>query len=160
MGYNPYRWHISGKKKEGLKASAPLLLKIRNGDFNLSYYFGEAEKMRKAYQKQYDTEYKNQTTDETNVKELHAHHKARMKNVAYLKLMEDAAVDEERILRKLRKELEREFGADYWDEATSVEAGLRTIEDVYWKYKELSGMGSTPSEIAIQLGRKTAKQFQ
>jgi hypothetical protein len=80
-----------------------------------------------------------------------------MRNVAYLKLIEEAMFDEDRILKKLRDGLFDEFGSDYWDVATSIENGLKTIEDVYWKYKELSGMGQTPSEIAIQLKRKSTK---
>jgi hypothetical protein len=80
-----------------------------------------------------------------------------MRNVAYLKLMEEVMVDEDRILKKLRDGLFDEFGSDYWENATSIEMGLKTIEDIYWKYKELSGMGTTPSEIAIQLNRKSSK---
>lgn len=154
MSYNPYKWFSKGKSHKPLKPSAPLLLKIRNGDFNPSSYFAEATVARKEYQAIYDKEYDSHSTDEISVKKFHAHQSARMRNVAYLKLNEAAMFDEEKILRKLKDELVSEFGIDLWDTVTSVEVGLETVEDIYWKYKELSGMGTTPSEIAIQLGRK------
>lgn len=157
MSYNPYKWYSGGKIHTPLKPSAPLLLKIRNGDFNQSQYFAESEEVKREYQRIYDIEYNSQTTEDINVKRFHAHQKARMRNVAYLKLIEEAMFDEDRILKKLRDGLFDEFGSDYWDVATSIENGLKTIEDVYWKYKELSGMGQTPSEIAIQLKRKSTK---
>ena len=40
MGYNPFRWYTSGKyRKKPLKSNAPLLLKIQNGDFELSPFY-------------------------------------------------------------------------------------------------------------------------
>ena len=39
MGYNPFRWYTNGKRKKPLKKSEPLLLRIRNGDFEYSPYF-------------------------------------------------------------------------------------------------------------------------
>jgi hypothetical protein len=157
MGFNPFKWYSKGKIHKPLKPSAPLLLKIRNGDFNPSSYFREAEVAKCDYMKIYNTEYESHSTNEESVKRFHAHQKARMRNVAYLKLMEEVMVDEDRILKKLRDGLFDEFGSDYWKNATSIEMGLKTIEDIYWKYKELSGMGTTPSEIAIQLNRKSSK---
>lgn len=155
MAYNPYKWFSKGKKRTPLKSSAPLLLKIRNGDFNLSEYLGEAESERRNYQRLYDKEYNSQSGDDINTRKFHAHQKAKLRNVAYLKLLEAGMVDEEKILRKLRDELTVEFGVDLWDKVTSVEMGLKTIEDIYWKYKELSGMGTTPSEMKIQLRKKS-----
>jgi len=38
--------------------------------------------------------------------------------------------------------------------------GRGTTEDLYWWYKKKVGMGTTPSEMAIQLGRKTTKGLQ
>jgi hypothetical protein len=46
MGYNPFRWWTKGRPNKPLKADAPLLLKIRNGDFDYSYMFSEAIEMR------------------------------------------------------------------------------------------------------------------
>ena len=155
MGFNPFKWYSKGKLHKPLSQSSPLLLKIRNGDFNPSSYLGEANVVRREYNRIYQREYDSHTTDEESVRKFHAHQKARMRNVAYLKLIEEGMWDEERILTRLRNELTSEFGNDYWDEV--VDSEVETIEDVYWKYKELSGMGTTPSEIAIGLGRNTIK---
>ena len=41
--YNPFRYFTEGKyRRRPLKAKFPLLLKIRNGDFEYSPYFREA----------------------------------------------------------------------------------------------------------------------
>ncbi len=51
MGYNPFRWYTSGKyRKKPLKSNAPLLLKIRNGDFEHSPFFREAKDKGKTTQ--------------------------------------------------------------------------------------------------------------
>lgn len=157
MKYNKYKWYSKGKSNKPLSVSVPLLLRIRHGDFSISEYLREATTVKNEYQRIYDKTYNESTTDSVHTKEFDAHQSARMKNVAYLKLMEEGMHDEERILQKFRKALLSEFGHDYWDEATDVSAECKTIEDVYWKYKELCGMGQTPSEIAIALNRQTTK---
>ena len=44
MGYNPFRWYTQNKyRKKPLKKQSPLLLKIRNGDFEYSPFFREAK---------------------------------------------------------------------------------------------------------------------
>ena len=48
MGYNPFRWYTKGKKKR-LPINAHLFDKIKNGDFNYSHYYKEAESARKEY---------------------------------------------------------------------------------------------------------------
>jgi len=155
MGFNPYKWYSKGKTHKPLPTSSPLLSKIKNGDYEISSYLVEAEDVKKDYIKIYSKEYNSHTTNDENTRKFHAHQKARMRNVAYLKLLEAGMVDEERILRDLRKELHSEFGDDYWD--TVMETQPLSVEDIYWKYKEFSGIGTTPSEIALQLGRKSTK---
>jgi hypothetical protein len=60
-----------------------------------------------------------------------------MRNVARLKLEEEGMRDEFRILNELRESLNVEFGADLWDDATSVEVGNETIEDIYnWRSRQ------------------------
>ena len=55
MGYNPFRWYTSGKyRKRPLKKSAPLLLRIQNGDLESSPFFREAEDNEKLYDKMYN----------------------------------------------------------------------------------------------------------
>ena len=55
MGYNPFRWYTSGKyRKRPLNQSAPLLLKIKNGDFEYSPFYKEAKDNHKMYDTMYD----------------------------------------------------------------------------------------------------------
>lgn len=161
MGYNPFRWYTSGKyRKRPLKSSAPLLLKIRNGDFESSPFFKEAEDARKDYQRMYD-EFVSKSHISNDLELKHeAHQYAKMKNVRALKLDEKADEEEQARLYQLKKELEAEFGKDLWDKAHERQRGKGTTEDLYWWYKKQVGMGQTPSEMAIQLGRKTTKGLQ
>lgn len=156
MAYNPFRWYTSGKyRKRPLKSSAPLLLKIRNGDFEYSPFFLEADDNHKLYEEMYQ-----QFMDTSHIKNIHdkkheAHQYAKMKRIKAQKLMEKGMEEEQTRLWQLKKELELEFGKDLWDEATEKQRGKGTTEDLYWWYKKKVGMGQTPSEMAIQLGRKT-----
>lgn len=161
MGYNPFRWYTNGKyRKRPLKSSAPLLLKIRNGDFESSPFFREAEDARKDYQRMYNEYIQNShSKDEFSIKH-EAHQYAKMKNVRALKLDEKADEEEQARLYQLKKELEAEFGQDLWDTAHERQRGNGTTEDLYWWYKKQVGMGQTPSEMAIALGRKTTKGLQ
>ena len=162
MAYNPYRWFTSGKyRKRPLPQSSPLLLKIRNGDFDSSPFFKEAEDARKEYQRMYDEfVQKSQISNEYDLKH-EAHQYAKMKNVRALKLDEKAHEEEMTRLYQLKKELTAEFGQDLWEESMDAKLGGRgTTEDLYWWYKKKVGMGTTPSEIAIQLGRTTTKGLQ
>ena len=162
MGYNPFRWYTSGKyRKRPLPQSSPLLLKIRNGDFESSPFFKEAEDARKDYQRMYDEFVQtSQITDEFDLKH-EAHQYAKMKNVKALKLDEKAHEEEAVRLNQLKKELTAEFGQDLWEEAMEANIGGRgTTEDLYWWYKKKVGMGQTPSEMAIALGRTTTKGLQ
>ena len=68
--------------------------------------------------------------------------------------------EEQARLYQLKKELEAEFGKDLWEKASERQRGKGTTEDLYWWYKKQVGMGTTPSEMAIQLGRKTTKGLQ
>ena len=59
MSYNRFRWWTKGRPNKPLKADAPLLLKIRNGDFDYCYMFNEAIEMRETSQKVYQQTYDN-----------------------------------------------------------------------------------------------------
>ena len=113
MGYNKFRWWTKGRPNKPLKADAPLLLKIRNGDFDYSYMFSEAKIVKEAAQKASEDAYKNYGgTDEQN--RIQASLEAgRMKRIKSIKLELEAMVDENRILWKLRKELEKEFEKEH-----------------------------------------------
>ena len=154
MGYNPFRWWTKGKIHRPLKPDAPLLLKIRNGDFDYSYMFGEAKEMRVTSQKVYEQAYKNYGgTDEQNRIQA-ALEASQMKRVKALKLEFEANKDENMILYKLRSELTKEFGKDLWDKAMERSRGNGTLEDLYMWYKKQCKIGTTKSEMDIQLKRK------
>ena len=156
MGYNPFRWYTSGKyRKKPLKSNAPLLLKIRNGDFEHSPFSREAKDNHKLYDKMYN-EYikKSHSRDEQSIKH-EAHQYAKMKRIKAHKLEEKGLEEENSRLLELKKRLTEEFGKCLWDKAFERQRGKGTTEDLYWWYKKQTKVGQTPSEIAIQLGRKT-----
>ena len=154
MGYNKFRWWTKGKTHKALSADAPLLLKIRNGDFDYSYMFNEAKQMRETQHKTYQQAYDNYGgTDERNRIQA-ALEASQMKRVKALKLEFEANKDENMILYKLRSELTKEFGKDLWDKAMERQRGKGTLEDLYFWYKKQCKIGTTKSEMDIQLKRK------
>jgi len=160
MGYNPYRWWTKGRPNKPLKADAPLLLKIRNGDFDYSYMFGEAKEMRANSQKAYEQTYNNYGgTDEKNRVDA-ALEASRMKRVKAIKLELEAARDEEMILWKLRQELKKEFEKDLWDKAMERQRGKGTLEDLYMWYKKQVKQGTTNSEFDIKYQRPNTKGLE
>ena len=156
MGYNPFRWYTSGKyRKKPLKSNAPLLLKIQNGDFEISPFYKEADDNHKLYDKMYNEYVKNShSKDEHHIKH-EAHQYAKMKRIKAQKLEEKALEEELTRLGELKKRLKEEFGKCLWEKAQQRQRGKGTTEDLYWWYKKQTKVGQTPSEIAIQLGRKT-----
>jgi hypothetical protein len=160
MSYNPFRWWTKGRTNKPLKAEAPLLLKIRNGDFDYSYMFSEAKEMRNTSQTAYDTAYKNYGgTDERNRQEA-ALEASRMKRIKAIKLEMEAAKNEEMILWKLRTELKKEFGKDLWDKSLERKRGKGTIEDLYMWYKKQVKQGTTNSEFDIKYQRANTKGLE
>jgi hypothetical protein len=160
MGYNPFRWWTKGRPNKPLKADAPLLLKIRNGDFDYSYMFSEAIEMRNTASKVYEQTYNNYGgTDEKNRVEV-ALEASQMKRVKALKLELEANKEEQTILWKLRSELTKEFGKDLWDKAMERTRGKGTLEDLYNWYKKQCKIGTTKSETDIQLKRPNIKGLE
>jgi hypothetical protein len=157
MGYNPYRWWTKGRPNKPLKADAPLLLKIRNGDFDYSYMFSEAASQRESAEEAYNQTYKNYGgTDERNRKEA-ALEAGRMKRIKAVKLELEAFKNEELILWKLRAELKKEFEKDLWDKAMERQRGKGTLEDLYMWYKKQVKQGTTTSEFDIKYRRANTK---
>lgn len=153
MAYNKFRWWTKGRPNKPLKSEAPLLLKIRNGDFNYSYMFAEATEMRNTAIKSYEQTYTNYGgTDEKNRIEA-ALEASRMKRIKALKLELEAAKDEEKILLNLRQELKKEFGKDLWDKAMERQRGKGTLEDLYEWYRKNSKVKTPQSIQDIQLKR-------
>ena len=160
MGYNKFRWWTKGRPNKPLKADAPLLLKIRNGDFDYSYMFKEALEVRQSAQKAYEQTYKNYGgNDEKNRVEA-ALEAGRMKRVKAIKLELEAMRDEQTILWKLRKELEKEFGKDLWDKAMDRQRGKGTLEDLYEWYRKNSKVKNPQSIQDIQLTRPNTKGLE
>ena len=157
MGYNPFRWWTKGRPNKPLNADAPLLLKIRNGDFDYSYMFNEAASQRASAEEAYNQTYKNYGgTDERNRKEA-ALEAGRMKRIKAVKLELEAFKNEELILWKLRAELKKEFEKDLWDKAMERQRGKGTLEDLYMWYKKQVKQGTTASEFDIKYRRANTK---
>jgi hypothetical protein len=160
MAYNKFRWWTKGRPNKPLKADAPLLLKIRNGDFNYSYMFSEARAVKESAQKAGEDAYKNYGgTDEQN--RIQASLEAgRMKRIKAIKLELEALTDENRILWKLQGELKKEFGKDLWDKAMEKNRGNGSLEALYIWYKKQCKEATTKSEIDIQLKRPNTKGLE
>jgi hypothetical protein len=160
MGYNKFRWWTKGRPNKPLKSNAPLLLKIRNGDFDYSYMFSEARLVRESAQMAYENTYKNYGgTNEQNRIEAALEEKQRY-NKRALKLDESAFVDENRILWKLRKDLESEFGKDLWEKSLERQRGKGTIEDIYNWYKKQVKQTTTKSEMDMVYKRTNTKGLE
>ena len=160
MGYNPFRWWTKGRPNKPLPADTPLLLKIRNGDFDYSYMFNEAASQRASSKEAYDQAYKNYGgTDEKNRQEA-ALEAGRMKRIKAIKLELEAGRDEEMILWKLRGELTKEFGKDLWEKSLERQRGKGTLEDLYWWYKKQVKEAITTSEIDIKFKRTNTKGLE
>ena len=160
MSYNKFRWYTKGRPNKPLNADAPLLLKIRNGDFNYSYMFSEAKIVKETAEKASADAYKNYGgTNEQN--RIQASLEAgRMKRIKALKLEIEADKNEKSILWKLRKELTSEFGKDLWNKAMERQRGKGTLEDLYMWYKKQVKEGTTKSEMDIQLKRSNIKGLE
>jgi len=160
MGYNRYRWFTKGRPNKPLREDAPLLLKIRNGDFDYSYMFGEARDTRQSAKLVSETAYKNyRGTDDKNRNEV-AMEAGRMKRIKAIKLELEAFANENKILWKLQGDLKKEFGKDLWDKAMGMKRGFKTIEDLYWWYKKKVKETTTKSEMDIQYKRANTKGLE
>ena len=149
MGYNPFRWYTKGNRKKPLKKSEPLLLRIRNGDFEYSPFFDEVKEVRAEGQKIYDDYMKTTLIRDWSERNVEALSRSKMKRVKALKLMEEAHKEENKRLVELRKALEVEFEKDLWDKSLQRQRGKGTTEDLYWWYKKQCKLGMTKSEYQI-----------
>jgi hypothetical protein len=160
MAYNKYRWYTKGRPNKPLPSDAPLLLKIRNGDFDYSYMFSEARSVKESAKLASEDAYKNYGgTDEQNRIEA-SMEAGRMKRIKAIKLELEAYADENRILWKLQKELASEFGKDLWEKAMNMKRSLKSIEDLYLWYKKQVKEQTTKSEIDIQFRRSNTKGLE
>ena len=152
MAYNPFRWYTSGKyRKKPLPQSSPLLLKIKNGDFEYSPFFREAEDNEKLYQQMYDEYMQTSGISDISDRRVEAHQHAKMKRVKAHKLKEKGHEEDLTRLIQLQKELTAEFGQDLWEEAMGAKLGGKgTTEDLYWWYKKRCNQSYTKSELQIR----------
>ena len=159
MGRNTFNWWRRNKKRRTLKKTAPLLLRIENGDFELSQYYDEANF-------ELDTKRRLTEFEEERGKRLGLKYETIRQNVfnatdqyqrRYNRLFKDFTEDEDRMLDDLRDSLRKEFGKDMWDKCMERQRGKGRVIDIYNWYKKQSGMTTTPSELAIKLKRKTTK---
>ena len=158
MAYNPFRWYTQGKyRTKPLKKNAPLLLRIKNGDFEYSPFFLESKDNDKLYDDMFQQYMETSKLQNMNDRRMEAHQFAKMKRIKSQKLMEKGIEEELTRLNELKSELELEFGKNLWDKCLEKQRGKGTTEDMYWWYKKQLRIGQTPSEIAIALGRKTTK---
>ena len=156
--YNKYRWWTRGRKTKPLPESAPLLLKILNGDYEYSYIFDDVKHHKIEAEIAYNKAYANYLGNSESGRVEAAMEAGRMKRVKAVKAEIEAGLDELRILDKLKRDLEKEFGYDYWNEIFGTDFDGSTVE-LYYKYKELSQMAQTPSEFDIRYQRPNAVQF-
>ena len=160
MGYNKWRWFTKGRPNKPLREDAPLLLKIRNGDYDYSYMFNEAVGVRAEAQSVYDLTYKNyKGTDESN-RIYEAMEAGRMKRIKAIKLEMEAFSNENKILWKLQNDLKKEFGKDLWDKAMNMKSSLKSIENLYYWYKKQVKEQTTKSEMDIQFKRSNTKGLE
>jgi len=159
MGRNTFNWWRRNKKRRTLKKTAPLLLRIENGDFELSQYYDEDNF-------ELDTKRRLTEFEEERGKRLGLKYETIRQNVfnatdqyqrRYNRLFKDFTEDEDRMLDDLRESLKKEFGKDMWDKCMERQRGKGRVIDIYYWYKKQCKMNTTPSELAIKLKRKTTK---
>lgn len=158
MSYNKFRWWSRGRKVKPLPENAPLLLKIINGDYNYSYMFDDAKHHRKEAEIAYQKAYQNYIGNTENGRIEAAMDVGRMKRVKAVKAEIEAGLDEIRILDKFKRDLEKEFGKDYWDEIMFGTEFEGNVLDLYYRCKELSNMEQTPSEFDIKYKRSNCSK--
>ena len=135
MSYNKFRWWATGKRKKPLSDRAPLFDKIKNGDYDYSFMFGEADKMRATAKQVYQQTYDNYGgTDEKNRIEASLE-ASRMKRLKAIKLQLEAHKDEKKILYKLEKDFKEVFGLNIFEEAVENCGGdLMSLYSYYKTY--------------------------
>jgi hypothetical protein len=122
--------------------------------------FSEARLVRESAEMAYQNTYKNYGgTNEQNRIEAALEEKQRY-NKRALKLDESAFIDENRILWKLRKDLESEFDKDLWEKSLERQRGKGTLEDLYFWYKKQVKQTTTKSEMDIIYKRTNTKGLE
>ena len=151
MAYNPFRWFTKGSyRTKPLKSSAPLLLRIQNGDFEYSPFLREAVDEEENYQNKFNEFMSTSMIDNVHDRKVEAHQHAKLRRIASQKLMEKGLEEEATRLGELRKQLELEFGKDLWEKCLEKQRGKGTTEDMYWWYKKECKIQLSKSEMQIR----------
>lgn len=141
-----------------LKSDAPLLLKIRNGDFEYSDVLIEADRLQSTADEEYNLHYRNYGGKDENNR-IKTANEARHRQITKAgKMREFGLINEHSILSKLRKALHAEFEIDLWDKAMETEP--MTTEELYWWYKTQCNLSFTKSEMDISYKRANTKNLQ
>ena len=105
MAYNPFRWFTEGKyRTKPLKKSSPLLLRIRNGDFEYSPFFLESKDNDKLYDEMFQQFMETSQIRDLNDRRIEAHEYAKMKRIKSQKLMEKGVEEEQTRLYELKSD--------------------------------------------------------
>lgn len=128
-------WNSRGYERSPLGDDATLLAKIRNGDFNLSFYQILANREQKEFEKLEAEMRKTFNGSDQDWADIIGPHR-RQSFVKRQRLLEKAYVDEATKLNALRQSLLNTFGHDYWDELTEQCSGGPM--ELYKLYKEKS----------------------
>ena len=154
MAYNPFRWYTKGTyRNRPLKSSAPLLLRIQNGDFEYSPFLRESVDAEQEYHTKYNQFMSTSMIDDIMDRKVEAHQHAKMRRIASQKLMEKGLEEEAVRLKELRRLLEYEFGEDLWEKCLEKQRGNGTTEDMYNWYKKETKSNFTKSEM-IELQKR------
>ena len=137
MGYNKFQWWMNGqKRKKPLGKNAPLLDKIKNGDFDYSPLFDASKKCRQDSELAYELAYKNYIGNDELNRIRAAEDSARMTRVRALKLLDSADKDEHTRLVDLRTALKNQFKVDLWDKIIE-EKPMSLVELYKWYEKQV-----------------------
>ncbi len=137
MGYNKFQWWMSGQsRKKPLGKNAPLLDKIKNGDFDYSPLFDASKKCRQDSEIAYELAYKNYIGNDKLNRIRAAEDSARMTRVRALKLLDSADKDEHTRLVDLRVALKNQFKVDLWDKMME-EKPMSLVELYKWYEKQV-----------------------
>ena len=137
MGYNKFQWWMNGqKRKKPLGKNAPLLDKIKNGDFDYSPLFDASKKCRQDSELAYELAYKNYIGNDELNRIRAAEDSARMTRVRALKLLDSADKDEHTRLVDLRTALKNQFKVDLWDKMME-EKPMSLVELYKWYEKQV-----------------------
>jgi len=160
MAYNPFRWFTQGTyRTKPLKSTAPLLLRIQNGDFEYSPFLRESVDEEKNYHIKYNQFMSTSMIDDIMDRKVEAHQHAKLRRIASQKLMEKGLEEEATRLGELRRLLEYEFGEDLWEKCLEKQRGKGTTEDMYNWYKIETKSNFTKSEmIELQKHKRLGKQ--